>query len=317
MPHIQIEQIQINMENKTLQKGETKKLDITILPQEASNNKVIYTSSNPQVATIDDKGNIQAISSGKTTITVKAEENETKRQIEITVYSKVTDIVLDQQEIYIEEGYTFQINGMVKPEDANEQTIIYSSSNENIATIAQNGLIQAINVGDTKIIAYSKENSNIQAECKVNVVRKMEETEISFDSSLTVNSLEVSGIDYNKNKVSDIKNKITTNLEIDIVNYKNEVLKESDIVGTGSKIRVKENGKILRQYNIIIYGDANGDGKIDSMDLLVIRRHILELEMLKGVFIKASNISKNGKMPTSWDLLLIQRHILKLQTIEQ
>ena len=304
MPHIQIEQIQINMENKTLQKGETKKLDITILPQEASNNKVIYTSSNPQVATIDDKGNIQAISSGKTTITVKAEENETKRQIEITVYSKVTDIVLDQQEIYIEEGYTFQINGMVKPEDANEQTIIYSSSNENIATIAQNGLIQAINVGDTKIIAYSKENSNIQAECKVNVVRKMEETEISFDSSLTVNSLEVSGIDYNENKVSDIKNKITTNLE-------------SDIVGTGSKIRVKENGKILRQYNIIIYGDANGDGKIDSMDLLVIRRHILELEMLKGVFIKASNISKNGKMPTSWDLLLIQRHILKLQTIEQ
>ena len=110
MPHIQIEQIQINMENKTLQKGETKKLDITILPQEASNNKVIYTSSNPQVATIDDKGNIQAISSGKTTITVKAEENETKRQIEITVYSKVTDIVLDQQEIYIEEGYTFQKN---------------------------------------------------------------------------------------------------------------------------------------------------------------------------------------------------------------
>ena len=132
-----------------------------------------------------------------------------------------------------------------------------------------------------------------------------------------MNSLEVSGIDYNENKVSDIKNKITTNLEIDIVNYKNEVLKESDIVGTGSKIRVKENGKILRQYNIIIYGDANGDGKIDSMDLLVIRRHILELEMLKGVFIKASNISKNGKMPTSWDLLLIQRHILKLQTIEQ
>jgi len=44
-----------------------------------------------------------------------------------------------------------------------------------------------------------KENSNIKAECEVNVVRKMAEDEIHFDSSLTVNSLEISGIDY-KNK---------------------------------------------------------------------------------------------------------------------
>lgn len=57
--------------------------------------------------------------------------------------------------------------------------------------------------------------------------------------------------------------------------------------------------------------------KINSVDLLVIQRHILEIEQIEEIFRKASNISKNGKKPTSVDLLLIQRHILGLQLIEQ
>ena len=113
------------------------------------------------------------------------------------------------------------------------------------------------------------------------------------------------------------KEKIITDLEIEIVDYQNRVLKDTDIVGTGSKIRVKENGNIIRQYQIVIYGDVNGDGKINSVDLLVLQRHILEIKPLTAIFRKAANINKNGKKPSSVDLLLIQRHILQLQLIEQ
>ena len=70
-------------------------------------------------------------------------------------------------------------------------------------------------------------------------------------------------------------------------------------------------------YTIIIYGDCNGDAKINSIDLLVLQRHILEFEKLEGVFLKASNVRKVGTKPTSVDLLLIQRHILGYQKIEQ
>lgn len=66
-----------------------------------------------------------------------------------------------------------------------------------------------------------------------------------------------------------------------------------------------------------MYGDVNGDGKINSIDLLVLQRHILEMKKLDGVFIKAGNVRKNGKNPTSVDCLLIQRHILGIQTINQ
>ncbi len=145
----------------------------------------------------------------------------------------------------------------------------------------------------------------------------MEDTEITFDSPLKVNGLRITGIEDTKNTVADIMAKITTSLEIEFINNNDEILKETDIVGTGSKIRVKEDGKILREYTIVIYGDANGDGKINSVDLLVIQRHILEIEPLGEIYKYASSVRKNGQKPTSVDLLLIQRHILGLQLIEQ
>lgn len=317
MPPVQIERIDVNIDNTTIQKGESKKLQVTIYPQEANSHKVQYISSNPNVATVDNEGNITGIRSGKVTITVKAEENNVQNQIEITVYSKVTNIILDQKEIYMQVGDTFQINAGLEPEDANDKSILYSSSNTDVAVITENGIITAKQEGTTNLIASSRENPNILAECKLYVVRKMDDSEIYFESPLKVNSLEVSGIEYDNNKVSDIKEKIKTDLEIQIVNYKNEILQEKDPVGTGSKILVKEDGKLLRKYQIIVYGDANGDGKINSVDLLVIQRHILEIEPLEDIFRKASNINKNGKKPTSIDLLLIQRHILDLQLIEQ
>lgn len=269
------------------------------------------------MATIDDKGNITAISSGKTTITVKAEENDVQGQIEVKVYSKVTNIIIDQAEIYMQIGDTFKINTVIEPEDADNKEVVYSSNEENVATVDNNGFITANQEGETLIVVASKENSNIKANCKLYVVRKMEDSEIHFDTSLNVNSLEISGINYDENTAKDIKQKIITDLEIEIVNTKGKILSDTDIVGTGTKVQIKENGKLLREYKIILYGDSNGDGKINSVDLLVLQRQILEIQPIEEIYRKASNISKNGKKPTSVDLLLIQRHILGLKIIEQ
>ena len=317
LPNVEIESINVSIDNTTIQKGEKAQLKVTILPEEANTHKVIYSSSNSNVATVDDKGVIHAITSGKTTITVKAEENSVKDEIEINIYSPVTDISIDQKEISMQKDDTFKINAYIEPEDANNKNIVYKSENGDIASIDENGLITAKKEGETKIIISSQENAEIIKECKVVVVRKLDDSEIHFDSSLTLNSLEISGINYNENTVEDIKQKITTDLEIEFLNNANKVLDDTDIVGTGTKIQVKENGVILREYTIILYGDVNGDGRINSVDLLVLQRHILEIQPIDDIYRKAANIRKNGKKPTSVDLLLIQRHILGLQIIEQ
>ena len=80
---------------------------------------------------------------------------------------------------------------------------------------------------------------------------------------------------------------------------------------------INENQETIAQYTVVLYGDINGDGKINSVDLLVLQRHILEIQTIEEIFQKAGNINKNGKKPTSVDLLLIQRHILELQIIKQ
>lgn len=316
-PPVQIENIELSIDNTTINKGDTKKLNVKITPEEAKGLEVAYTSSNPNVVTVDNNGNIKGISSGEAVITVKAKNSNAQAQINIKVYSKVTGIVVNENDVSIQIGDSFKLKAEVEPDDADNKEISYISENTDIAIVEEDGTIIGKKEGKTKIIISSKENPSIYTECALTVVRKMEDSEIHFDSSLVVEGLEISGIDYKNNKVSDIKNLITTDLELEFVNYKGEILNDNSLLGTGSKIRVKENGVVLREYKIILYGDSNGDGRINSVDLLVLQRHILEIESLDDIFIKASNVRRVGVKPTSVDLLLIQRHILGLQEIKQ
>ena len=317
VPPVKIEKIELSIENQVIQKGEKVPLKVKIFPEEASDHKVIFTSSDLKVATVDNNGNIRGVSSGEAIITVKAEENNIQSSIDISVYSKVTGINLDKTEIYLPIGDTIKISGKIHPEDANEKEIIYSSEDEDIASVDKDGIITSKQEGEVNIIASSKENQYINAICRLIIVRKMENSEINFDSPLRVNNLEISGLDFSKNTVEDVKSKITTNLELEFVNNKDEILQDIDLLGTGSKVRVKENGKILREYQVILYGDNNGDGKINGIDLLVLQRHILEIEEMDGIYLKAANTRKTARKPSSIDLLLIQRHILEIKFIEQ
>ena len=316
-PPVQIENIELSIDNTTINKGDTKKLNVKITPEEAKGLEVAYTSSNPNVVTVDNNGNIKGISSGEAVITVKAKDNNAQAQINIKVYSKVTGIIINESDISMQVGDGFKIDAEVEPGDADNKEISYVSGNTDIAIVEEDGTIIGKKEGKTKIIISSRENPSIYTECALTVVRKMEDSEIHFDSSLVVEGLEIRGIDYKNNKVSDIKNLIITDLELEFVNYKDEILEDNSLIGTGSKIRVKENGVVLREYKIILYGDSNGDGRINSVDLLVLQRHILEIESLDDIFIKASNVRRVGVKPTSIDLLLIQRHILGLQEIKQ
>ena len=236
---------------------------------------------------------------------------------EMPAYNKVTGINLDKEELYIPIGENFKINAYIEPANANNTKINFKSDDEKIATIDENGVITAQKEGETIIYAISEENENIKAKCKITVVRKMQEAEVQFTAPLILINLDVSGIDYTQNTVGDIKNNIISNLEIVIVNSNNEILSDDALIGTGNKIQVKEDGKILKEYQIILYGDVNGDGKINSVDLLVLQRHILEIETLDDIYQKSANIRKNANKPSSVDLLLIQRHILGLQIIKQ
>ena len=316
VPKAQIEKINLSIENTIIYKGETKKLQVEILPKEAEKNAVTYESSNTSVARVNSSGNIIGIRSGKATITVKAKENNVSSKIDIEVYSPVTDMNLNEDTLMLQVGDTFQVVPVIFPDDASNKNISYYSEDDNIAQVDNLGKIYAIAEGNTKIKAKT-EDSNIEKEIEVKVIRKLAESELSFDTSLKVSANEISGWNWKEMSVMKIKEMISTNYHIQIYNSKEQLLQDNELAGTGSRIKILDDDTTIMEYKIILYGDVNGDGKINSIDLLVLQRHILEIEKLSGVFLKAGNIRKDVKNPSSLDSLLIQRHILEIEFIEQ
>ena len=317
VPNRQIERINLSIDNPVINKGESKKLQVEILPEEAKNNGISFSSSNTDVATVDSNGNILGIKSGNATITVKAKENSVLNTIKIEVYSPVTDLELNVEDLMLQVGKSFEINYIIFPEDANNKNVTYKVENQNILQVDENGKLTAINIGET-IVTVQTEDGGIQKQIKVKVVEGIKEGEIILDTSLTLTGNQISGWNIESLEVTSIKEKIDTQYNIEIYNKDGKILLDNEKVGTGSVIKIlDENNVIKMEYKIVIYGDVNGDGKINSIDLLVLQRHILEIQKIKDVFIIAGNINKNGKNPSSLDLLLIQRHILELKIIEQ
>lgn len=297
LPTVQIEKINISADKTTLKKGKSVKLKVEILPDEAKDHKVEYSSSNPKVATVDSSGNILAQKSGTTTITVKAKENNVKAEIQIKVYTPVTSIEVTTTDLVMQEGDNFAVSPIILPPDADNKKVVYSSENNRIATIDNNGNIVAVKEGRTKIIITTEEG-NFTSEINITVVQKLGEDEITFDESLNVIQNEITGWDIQKLKVKAVKEKIESIYNIKIYDHKGNELTDEQIVGTGSKIRIlDESDNIKMEYYIIIYGDINGDGKINSLDLLVLQRHILEIEKLNGVFLKARQHKQERAKP--------------------
>ena len=322
VPEIEVEEIRLSIDNPVIQKNEISKLNVEIYPLDAVEQRVEYSSSNEKVVKVDDYGNVYGVSSGKATITVRAISNGVQASIDVEVYSKVTGITINVENITLQEGEQYQILSNVEPDDANNKKVRYISENTDIATVDENGLITATKTGNTNINVCADEDENISQSISVNVIEKISEEDLSFSTNIKVDGNEITGIEEENQTVEKLLENIMTSEKyvVKIVDKEGKALEDGELVGTGAKVQIFTNTdtqNMVAEYSIIIYGDVDGNGKINSVDLLKLQRHILEIEELDFLSQKAGNINKNGKKPTSVDLLLIQRHILGLKQIEQ
>lgn len=282
------------------------------MPENATDKRITFTSSNPSCVSIDSNGRIFGVSSGTSTITAKA-SNNIASSITVRVYSKVTGLELNEEELCLQIDENYTIKPTILPEDATNNKLTFSSSNTNIATIDENGNIKALQEGTCQIKVNTNEG-NYEKTVELTVIPKLEEGAINFDESLTIIGNQITGI-KEKTTVDELLTKIESKYEIQVQNANGTIIQGKEFVGTQSTIIVKSEDKIIIKYNLILYGDVNGDGRISSVDLLVLQRHILEIKPLTGLFLKAANTDKSIKRPSSVDLLRIQRHILQIQEL--
>ncbi len=88
--------------------------------------------------------------------------------------------------------------------------------------------------------------------------------------------------------------------------------KAEGIVATGDTLHIYDrDGALKISYPVLIYGDVNGDGKISTIDLRMICKHILEITPIEGLFLTAADVNGDGKTSTI-DLRMIRKYILEL-----
>lgn len=142
-----------------------------------------YTSSDPNVLTVDENGNITAVGIGTAEVAVSSKDGKitTSKVVEVVV-TPVSLNMVDSITLTKEKNSKAKLETVVQPEDATHVEIEFTSSNEDVATVSSNGEIKAVDVGETTITANIKE-TDLTAECVVTVVPDLESIELS-DTSL-------------------------------------------------------------------------------------------------------------------------------------
>ncbi len=158
-----VETILLDKTSLDLLKGESFTLTATITPSDAEYAGITWESSDKNVATVDN-GKVMAIGGGSATITAEAGGKTASCIVSVSV--PVERITLSEETISIEKGSSHKLSVNFYPEDATDRSVIWSSSDESIARIQQDGTITAIEGGNAVIIAVS---NNKTATCKVTV----------------------------------------------------------------------------------------------------------------------------------------------------
>ena len=89
------------------------------------------------------------------------------------------------------------------------------------------------------------------------------------------------------------------------------------LAATGNKVEVYVDNKKKTSYEVVIYGDVNGDGEINVLDMIKVNRHILGLDKLSGTYLVAADANRKGDGLNVLDMIYINRHALGLSTIKQ
>lgn len=89
-------------------------------------------------------------------------------------------------------------------------------------------------------------------------------------------------------------------------------------VGTGNKVAVYDaSGNLKKTYEVVIYGDVNGDGSINALDMIKLNRHILGKGTLSGSYLQAADANRKNDGGNALDMIIMNRHILGKTKISQ
>ena len=178
--------VELSVNEFDLKINTTTTLTAKVLPTDATNQKVTWKSDNPQIASVNENGEVKGEAKGFTDIHVITDEGKFTATCRVNV--KEDDIPLEKliiaPEITLEVKKKHKLTLEYKPMGATHKEVEWTSNNEKIAKV-KDGEIEAISVGETTIVVTSKKNKDISATCKV-IVEKATAVEETQWSDVTI-----------------------------------------------------------------------------------------------------------------------------------
>ena len=159
---------------------------VTMLPETAKDKREIWSSSDERVAIVDNEGYVTAIGEGKCIITVKSTANPdvfAEIVVRVTDSHKITDIKLDKYEMELEVGDNDIAYVTMLPETAKDKREIWSSSDESVAIVDNEGYVTAMGEGKCIITVKSTANPDVYEEIVVRVTDSNKITSIELSKT--------------------------------------------------------------------------------------------------------------------------------------
>ena len=175
---VKVTGVKLNKTATSLLVGGNETLVATILPENATNQKVTWKSSNAAVATVDAAGKVTAVKAGEATITVTTEDGGKTATCKVTVKPNlVSEITLAALAIYV--GESKAVTATVKPDDATNKELTWKSSDESIATVDNTGKVTGKKIGTATITATARDGSGVSGSCTVTVLSPVKKVTVT------------------------------------------------------------------------------------------------------------------------------------------
>ena len=181
---VPVSSVAVAPEEKTLKVSDTFQLTVTVLPSNADDRSIEFSTSNADVATVSESGMITAKGPGSAIITATAKDGSGKKATcTLTVRQPVTGVNVSEKTVVIPKGGIKPLVASVVPANAGEKGLVFKTNNANVATVSNEGVVTGVSEGWAVITICAKENEAIYATCTVKVGLPVYVTKITLDTT--------------------------------------------------------------------------------------------------------------------------------------
>lgn len=176
--------IRLETEQARVRKGGRLTLAAVAQPEGKTDGRLVWSSSDGSVASVDEEGVVSGKSKGEAVITVTAVDGGYTAECRVRVYQPVTELRMDNRSVTVDTGDDIQLTATILPYDADNKSIVWSSDNPDVADVNGKGVVTGVKAGQTVIRATS-EDEGISDLCVVTVNQpvtgvSLSKSELSF-----------------------------------------------------------------------------------------------------------------------------------------